>query len=41
MREAEGVGEGEGVGVAPGALGVLEGVRVLVAEGKLVMDSLG
>jgi hypothetical protein len=40
---AEGLGEREveGEGVSPGALLVLEGVGVLEAEGRLVMDSLG
>jgi hypothetical protein len=41
LGEEAGVCEGEGLREAPGALRVVEGVRVLEGEGKLVMDSLG
>ena len=41
MRAAEGVVETVGLGVPPGALGVVEGVRVLVALGRLVPELEG
>jgi hypothetical protein len=41
MAAGEGVTEGEGEGVPPGALRVVEGVRVLVALGRLVLLAEG